>query len=412
MNSRLRPAWSQDERDRYAAERDRLLRERRAAAAASVGEGQARGVSTYGVATAERRNAMNMNRVQLSANYRVARQALENVAKVDEAKDILDQSMALAVYAYQHKDPDLARWTTEIKDRAVIRIGEIIAERSAAGKMAKGARGQLRGRDASGGVSKTQPENSGPTLEQLGVDKNLAKKARKYAAMPHAEREAMIAEHGEVAAAAASGAKEAVKAFRQKENRERKKRREQKEQALAAKIAALPAKRYGVILADPEWRFEPYSRETGMDRAADNHYPTSELADIAARDVASIAADDCVLFLWTTTPMLADAVLEVMPAWGFEYKSHFIWKKDRIGTGFWNRNQHKLLLVGTRGNVPAPAPGTQFPSVIEAPVGAHSEKPEAFYELIESYFPNVPKIELNARQARSGWDRWGLEAPA
>ena len=71
-----------------------------------------------------------------------------------------------------------------------------------------------------------------------------------------------------------------------------------REAELAAKQAALPDKRYGVIVADPEWRWEPYSRETGMDRAADNHYPTSATDIIAARDVPSIAADDCVLFLW------------------------------------------------------------------------------------------------------------------
>ena len=84
----------------------------------------------------------------------------------------------------------------------------------------------------------------------------------------------------------------------------KQKLRQERERALAKKIRALPNKRYGVILADPEWRFEPYSRVTGMDRAADNHYPTQTLDQIAALDVASIAADDCVLFLWATAPML------------------------------------------------------------------------------------------------------------
>src|SRR6202000_2117682 len=140
---------------------------------------------------------------------------------------------------------------------------------------------------------------------------------------------------------------------------------------------ALPNKRYGVILADPEWRFEPYSRETGMDRAADNHYPTSDTEAIAARDVEKIAAPDCVLFLWATAPMLPQA-LQVMQAWGFAYKSHCIWAKDLVGTGYWFRNQHELLLVGTRGDIPAPAMGTQAKSILQAAVGRHSEKPEAF----------------------------------
>ena len=58
--------------------------------------------------------------------------------------------------------------------------------------------------------------------------------------------------------------------------------------------------------------------------------------------------------------------------------------------------------------------GTQWSSLILAPVGRHSEKPEAFCEMIESYFPTLPKIELHARGvvSRPGWDVWGLEAPS
>jgi N6-adenosine-specific RNA methylase IME4 len=191
----------------------------------------------------------------------------------------------------------------------------------------------------------------------------------------------------------------------------KKAQRSRREAELGARQRALPDNRYGVILADPPWRFEPWSRETGMDRSADNHYPTSPLAAIKALGVASIAASDCVLFLWATVPMLPQA-LEVLVAWGFGYKSSFVWVKDRAGTGYWSRNRHEFLLVGARGDVPAPAMGTQWPSVIEAPIGRHSEKPAAVYELIESYFPTLPKIELHARgRFRAGWDVWGNEAP-
>lgn len=190
----------------------------------------------------------------------------------------------------------------------------------------------------------------------------------------------------------------------------KKRMRAGRERDLAGKQAALPEKKYGVIYADPEWRFEPYSRESGMDRSPDNHYPTSGTDAIMRRPVEQIAAKDCVLFLWATVPMLPDA-LDVMRAWGFTYKSHAIWNKDRVGTGYWFRNAHELLLVGTKGSPPAPAMGDQWLSVIYAKVGKHSEKPEKVYELIEAYFPNLPKIELNARRARPGWDAWGLEAP-
>jgi N6-adenosine-specific RNA methylase IME4 len=165
-------------------------------------------------------------------------------------------------------------------------------------------------------------------------------------------------------------------------------KRAAKEAALAAKQLALPDKRYGVIVADPPWRWEPYSRETGMDRAADNHYVTAGTEEIAELPVATIAAPDCVLWLWAISSMLPDA-LYVMRRWGFEYKTAYVWTKDRIGLGYWARGKHEHLLIGTRGHVPAPAPGTQWASVIEAPVGAHSVKPDKALEMIESYFPHL-----------------------
>ena len=190
----------------------------------------------------------------------------------------------------------------------------------------------------------------------------------------------------------------------------KKERRASRERELAAKIRTLPGKRYGVILADPPWRFEPYSRETGMDRAADNHYATSELKQIKAIDIGSIAAPDCALYLWATRPMIEDAHA-VMRDWGFKYKTQQAWDKEILGTGFWYRDLHEILLFGTKGKVPAPAMGTQWPSLVRERKRAHSVKPEWAYRMIEEYFPNMPKIELFARTARPGWAAWGAEAP-
>ena len=187
-------------------------------------------------------------------------------------------------------------------------------------------------------------------------------------------------------------------------------KREDREAELGSKQVALPDKTYGVIVADPEWRFEPWSRKTGLDRAADNHYPTSTLEVIKSRAVENIAAKDCVLFLWTTAPMTPHALL-VMAAWGFDYKSQYVWSKDKAGTGYWSRERHELMLIGTRGDIPCPTPGKQWDSVIEAPRGRHSEKPDKVMKMIEEYYPNLPKIELNARVRRPGWDAWALEVP-
>ena len=118
----------------------------------------------------------------------------------------------------------------------------------------------------------------------------------------------------------------AAKAVEAKETKEERKTekvetRARREAELGAMQVALPDKKYGVILADPEWQFEFYSAKGAINSSADNHYLTSALDKIKQRDVPSISADDCVLFLWATVPMLPQA-LEVMAAWGFTYKSH------------------------------------------------------------------------------------------
>jgi N6-adenosine-specific RNA methylase IME4 len=190
---------------------------------------------------------------------------------------------------------------------------------------------------------------------------------------------------------------------------DKKTARAERERALGTKQLALPDKRYGVIVADPEWNDTVWSEETGMDRHAGNHYPTSDAKAIEARPVADIAASDSVLFLWTTNQHLRIAI-GVLEAWGFEYKSNYVWGKDKISTGRWNRSKHEILLVATLGKPPCPAPGTQWESLIIAAKGEHSAKPECFLEMIEQYFPTLPKIELNRRgPPRPGWDAWGNE---
>ena len=184
------------------------------------------------------------------------------------------------------------------------------------------------------------------------------------------------------------------------------------ERDLGARQRELPGgARYGLIYADSPYRFEPRSRITGQDRAADNHYLTMPLDAIRRLPIGDIAARDSVLALWATGPMLPQA-LDVMAAWGFGYKSQMVWTKDRVGTGYWWRSQHELLLIGTRGRPPAPAPGTQFPSILSAPRRRHSEKPEEAAARLEAYFPSLPRIELFARTARPSWARWGNEALA
>lgn len=332
------------------------------------------------------------------ALFETARQALAQARNVDEVMAVRDQAERLKLYAKQAKDRTLVADAAEINLRAERKLGGMIASAKAAGEIAEG-RPRKKGTESE--------QFSRVTLEEAGIDRKLSAKSQKIAALPESAFEETI---NQARDKIVSGA--ALVIDRPAATAEKKERRATRERVLGEIQSALPQRKYGVILADPEWRFEAWSRETGMDRSADNHYPTSVTEVIAARDVASIAAADCVLFLWATIPMLPQALV-VMGAWGFDYKSHYAWIKDKAGMGFWGREKHELLLIGTRGNVPCPAHGTQWDSWFISERKAHSEKPSWALEMIEEYFPTLPKIELNRRgPARLGWDSWGNEAQA
>jgi N6-adenosine-specific RNA methylase IME4 len=182
--------------------------------------------------------------------------------------------------------------------------------------------------------------------------------------------------------------------------------------AISKADSPLPQDRkYPVIVADPPWHFEVYNEDSGVERAAANHYPTMLLAEICKLPIADLATPDAALFMWTTSPHLRQA-FEVLDAWGFEYVSNVVWVKDKIGLGFWVRNQHELLLIARRGDMPTPAPACRPPSVIQAPAREHSRKPDEAYDLIERMYQTLPRIELFARGGRAGWSAWGNEAPA
>lgn len=166
-------------------------------------------------------------------------------------------------------------------------------------------------------------------------------------------------------------------------------------------VPVLGGQRFNVILADPPWRYEHVKTES---RAIENQYPTMALEDIAALDIP--AADDAVLFCWATSPKLAES-FEVLTGWGFTYRTCLVWVKDQIGMGYYVRQQHELLLIATRGELPTPAPANRPSSVIFAPREEHSAKPALVHELIRSMYPEYPAVELFARSARDGWASWG-----
>jgi N6-adenosine-specific RNA methylase IME4 len=161
--------------------------------------------------------------------------------------------------------------------------------------------------------------------------------------------------------------------------------------------------KYPIIYADPPWQYEHSKTDN---RKIENQYPTMSLNEICEENVDELATPDAVLFLWATSPKL-DEAMRVIEAWGFTYRTNMVWVKDKIGMGYYARQQHELLLIATRGNVPVPEPENRVSSVIHSPRLEHSEKPERFYEIIEEMYPEYSKKELFSRKERDGWDAWG-----
>ena len=176
--------------------------------------------------------------------------------------------------------------------------------------------------------------------------------------------------------------------------------------------------KYSVIYADPPWRFSTYSAK-GKGRSAEAHYTCMSLDDIKAYPLQEYAADNCVLFLWVTDPMLAHG-LDVIKSWGFVYKTvAFYWCKTRkyavepwsysdfpIGTGYYTRANPEQCLLATRGY-----PQRRFADVrklIVSPRREHSRKPDEVYQRIERLCPG-PYLELFARNQSEGWHATGSE---
>jgi N6-adenosine-specific RNA methylase IME4 len=167
----------------------------------------------------------------------------------------------------------------------------------------------------------------------------------------------------------------------------------------------MPDGKYNVIYADPPWKYD-----FGFDiyGAADRHYHTMSIEDLCKLPVGEIVEDNAVLFLWVTSPKLFEAPA-VIKAWGFEYKTSFVWDKVKHVMGHYNSVRHEFLLVCVRGSFPKQNDKLHDSVIsIERPDN-HSEKPEYFRKLIEEMYPKSKKVELFARTVPDGWDVWGNE---
>lgn len=165
-------------------------------------------------------------------------------------------------------------------------------------------------------------------------------------------------------------------------------------------------KKYRIVYADPPWKYGNAMPEYVTE--PQDYYLLMDTVDICAMPVKDICERDAVLFLWSTSPHLPEA-LEVVKAWGFEYKTTFVWDKIKHNMGHYNSVRHEFLLVCTRGAC-TPDVKKLFDSVVSIERGEHSKKPEYFREVIETLYTYGNKIELFARSAPHGWDVFGNQS--
>ncbi len=173
-------------------------------------------------------------------------------------------------------------------------------------------------------------------------------------------------------------------------------------------------KKYKIIYADPPWQYRVYSRK-GLGRSAESHYKTMGKYELQKFPTPRIADKDSVLLLWVTAPCLIEG-LELIKAWGFEYKTvAFTWVKqckvsDKIfmGMGYYTRANAEFCLLATKGKV-LERRSHSVSSVVLSHIERHSKKPDVVRDRIVELFGDLPRIELFAREQVKGWDCYGNE---
>jgi N6-adenosine-specific RNA methylase IME4 len=319
------------------------------------------------------------------ARYENARRALALAKRVDEVKSIRDKSMAMQVYAKQAKDMELIDHATDIRIRAEIRAGELLDE------MAKRKERAAKTGNLKKGVSRSSTVLlRGPTLDDLGVSRTQSSRWQKLAKLSKKEQEEKIE-------AAKRKAKSAL-------DNTAKNTRVEMRAADEARVKALkPIKgKFKTLVIDPPWDYEWLS----LAGRASPGYATMSYEEIARVPVASWAEDDgCHLYLWVTNNFMTRGVM-LMEHWGFQHKTVLTWRKlSKNGKAWWGlgsyfRNATEHVLFGVRGELRTRV--DNISTYFEAPISKHSEKPQAFYDIVAraSY---LPAGEAFQRTARAGF---------
>lgn len=167
---------------------------------------------------------------------------------------------------------------------------------------------------------------------------------------------------------------------------------------------------YDIIYADPPWDYKGQTQHGGKGNpdsgGASLHYPTMTVDDMIA-DITVPANDDALLFMWTSSPHL-DQAIKLGQGWGFKYATvAFVWDKQRVNPGFYTMSQTELCLVFKRGKIPTPRGARNVKQLVSEMRREHSRKPDAVRSGIEQMFPTQTKLEMFARTQTPGWAVWG-----
>jgi N6-adenosine-specific RNA methylase IME4 len=169
--------------------------------------------------------------------------------------------------------------------------------------------------------------------------------------------------------------------------------------------------KFSIIYADCPWDYKGQTQHstTAVTGGAISHYPTLTLAELKLLDVRSVCEDNSLLFLWTSSPHL-DQAIELMKAWGFQYKTiAFVWEKQRANPGYYTLSECEICIVGKRGKIPSPRGSRKERQFLSKLRGAHSQKPNEIRERITRMFPTQKKLEMFARAQTAGWSVFGNE---
>jgi N6-adenosine-specific RNA methylase IME4 len=320
------------------------------------------------------------------ANISAARYQIEAAKTVPEIKDARDKLDAIHSYMRQSGKYGIE----EIVEVAELKL---LAEWKGGGILAD----EL-------GFGRPNKVSINPTLSKLGLSRDVSSQWQKIAAIPRDELEGMLAKAREDSSPITMAA--ALLKAKQYFSRSRRQHTNHPVEGDMCVIddlatAGAEGRKFGTIYADPPWLYG----NQGTRASTDNHYDGMTVEEIAAMPVADLAADESHLHLWTTNAFLFDAKT-IIEAWGFEYKSCFLWVKPQMGIGNYWRVSHEFLLLGVRGNLTF-SDRAQM-SWLEAKRGRHSAKPEQVRQIIEKTSPG-PRLELFARSVVENWAVWGNE---